>query len=379
VGVRKYRARNGTFWMVDEWLPLPNGHLARFRKRKIPTKEQAVALPAKARAEAFEGRYFDRSKASKLVVEDAWKAYQPISKRNNDTWQSEEGRAKHLTRHLGQKLAAGLTVKDVDEYRTKRLAETTRRKKAPSPASLDREVELLKRMLNYAVSCGSLLSNPLAAVKLLRKPNVRRSVLDDAAFEKLLAAAESQLKPIILVAYDTGMRLREVLGLRWSHVNLKLGVIKLGAEDTKTEEPRTVFLTKRVRARLEVQPRHIKSDWVFTNPATDEAWKDIRKTFRRACKTAKLAGIWFHDLRRSFVTNARRHGVPESVVMKMSGHRTRAVFDRYNIIEEDDLRDAVQRIEAGIAASSEGGSGQDLDKVAEDGSRSSQASPAKRQ
>ena len=92
-----------------------------------------------------------------------------------------------------------------------------------------------------------------------RKPNVRRSVLDDAAFEKLLAAAESQLKPIILVAYDTGMRLREVLGLRWSQVNLKLGVIKLSAEDTKTEEPRTVFLTSRVRDALEAQPRHIKS------------------------------------------------------------------------------------------------------------------------
>ena len=131
VGVRKYQARNGTFWMVDEWLPLPNGQVARFRKRKIPTKEQAVALAAKARAEAFEGRHFDRPKASKLVVEDAWKAYQPVSKRDNDTWQSEEGRAKHLIRHLGQKLATGLTVKDVDEYRTRRLAERTRRKRRP--------------------------------------------------------------------------------------------------------------------------------------------------------------------------------------------------------------------------------------------------------
>jgi integrase len=65
--------------------------------------------------------------------------------------------------------------------------------------------------------------NPVPAVKLLRKPNVRWSVLDDAAFEKLLAAVESQLKPIILFAYDTGMRLR-VIGLRWSQVNLKLGV-----------------------------------------------------------------------------------------------------------------------------------------------------------
>ena len=145
-------------------------------------------------------------------------------------------------------------------------------------------------------------------------------------------------------------------------VNLKLGVIELSAEDTKTEEPRTVFLTSRVREALEAQPRHIKSDWVFINPDTEEAWKDIRKVFRRACKAVKLTGVWFHDLRRSFVTNARRRGVPESVVMRMSGHRTRAVFDRYNIVEEDDLRDAVKRIEAGIAKSS-GASGQDLDKV----------------
>ncbi len=56
--------------------------------------------------------------------------------------------------------------------------------------------------------------------------------------------------------------------------------------------------------------------------------------------------MWFHDLRRGFVTRARRLGVPESVVMRMSGHRTRAVFDRYNIVSEGDLRDAVARIEA---------------------------------
>jgi integrase len=158
------------------------------------------------------------------------------------------------------------------------------------------------------------------------------------------------------------MRLREILGLRWSQVDLKVGMIKLAAEDTKTEQPRTVFLTKRVREALESQPPHIKSEYVFTNPETEEAWNDIRKMFRRACAAAKLKGVWFHDLRRSFVTNARRRGVPESVVMKMSGHRTRAVFDRYNIIEDDDLREAVKRLEAGSAKHS-GGSGQDLDKV----------------
>ena len=57
--------------------------------------------------------------------------------------------------------------------------------------------------------------------------------------------------------------------------------------------------------------------------------------------------LWFHDLRRSFVTNARRRGVPESVVMRMSGHRTRNVFDRYNVVEDEDVRTAVKVIEAG--------------------------------
>ena len=60
---------------------------------------------------------------------------------------------------------------------------------------------------------------------------------------------------------------------------------------------------------------------------------------------SKLEGLWFHDLRRSFVSRARKLGISESVVMRMSGHRTRAVFDRYKIVDEKDLREAVRVLE----------------------------------
>ena len=80
-------------------------------------------------------------------------------------------------------------------------------------------------------------------VKLLRVPNVRRVVLDEEAFQRLSAKAEAWLRPILLVAFDTGMRKSEVLKLRWSQIDLKAGAVRLEAEDTKTDEPRVVYLT----------------------------------------------------------------------------------------------------------------------------------------
>jgi len=273
----------------------------------------------------------------------------PRSQRTGQSVNREVGSRGPTIRHLGPRRATRLTVADVDEYRNLRLKERTRRKMAPAPATLDKEVELLKRSLDYAVACKKLETNAIEKVGLLRRPNVRRSVVTDAMFEALHAAAVAAFKPILLVAYDTGMRLREVLGLRAELVDLEEGVVKLAAEDTKTEKARTVYLTKRVVAALRALRR--TKGAIFVNPDTGEAWQDIRKMFRRACRAAGFSGIWFHDLRRAFVTNARRRGIPESVVMRMSGHRTRAVFERYNVVSDEDLKEAVRRLESGSEGS----------------------------
>ena len=161
-------------------------------------------------------------------------------------------------------------------------------------------------MCSYAVECGTLQTNPVAKVKLLNKPNVRRVTIDEPTFARLHEAADPELRPIILVAYDTGMRKGEILNLRWSQLDLRVGSISLAAEDTKTNKARTVFLTARVVETLKAIPRRLGTEYVFVNPETGTRWEDARKLFVRACRSLGLQGVWFHDLRRSFVTNARR-------------------------------------------------------------------------
>jgi site-specific recombinase XerD len=265
MGVAKYTARKSVFWMVDEWLTLPDGRVVRYRQRRIPTKEQAVALLAKKRAEAFEGRFFDRKREPSLTVAEVWAAYEPICKRDNDAAQTEIGRARHVLRHLGDRRATRLSLRDVDEYRTLRLGEVTQRGVPPAPATLDREVELLKRSLNYAVACGRLAANPIAHARLLRKPNVRRQVIDEVMFVRLLEASDPSFQPILVLAYDTGMRKREILDLRWSQVDLRGGIIRLAPQDTKGEESRTVYLTERALSAFRELPRAIGASTLARN------------------------------------------------------------------------------------------------------------------
>lgn len=335
--------------MIDAEFRLPNGKTVRFRKRLIPTREQAQALLAKKRAEAFEGRYFDRAKASRLSVEDALTEYEKLSKRDNRSWKSDRSRAAHLSRHLGAELAATLTRANVEAYRNRRFSETTVRGKKPSPATLDREIELLKRALNFAVACGELDANPLAGTPMLNVPNVREVTLSEADLERLLDVAEEPLRTVLLIAYDTGFRKQEVLGLRWSKIDQRAGCVRLTAADTKSKKPRIVYLSRRAMEAIERLPRILRSPYLFARPGTGKRVHDVRKQWAKVLEATNLPDVWFHDSRRSFATNARRRGVAETVVMAMGGWKTPAVFRRYNIVNEEDLRAGAEQNEAGSA------------------------------
>jgi integrase len=134
------------------------------------------------------------------------------------------------------------------------------------------------------------------------------------------------------------MRFGEVLTLRWNNVDLIEGVLLL--EVTKNGEPRNVRLNEELLEMLKKErARHKDCPWVFSRDGKERI-KSFRKAWKAACAKAGLAGRIFHDLRRTGVRNLVRSGVSESVAMTISGHKTRNVFDRYNIGSERDQKEA---------------------------------------
>lgn len=351
MGVREYQKSGRTLFKLDAWLKSPNGTLHRVREANLPTLQHAEMRLAKLKLDAFEGRFFQQRLENEIRIVDCWAAWEPITRRDNASYRSDVCRAKHLKRLLGPRVAIKLTREDVEWYRQRRLSEPTRSGRPPSPATLDREVALLKRIVSYQVECGKLSRNPIAKVPLLNVPNTRDMVLRGSMLERIKKAAPPAAAQMIEFDVEAGLRKSELRILRWDQIDFAAGCIRLNGKDTKTDRPRVVYLSERAKEILRQIPRQLHAKFVWVNPKTGRPWSDPYKMLRRACRELGLNGIWFHDLRRTFVTDTRRIGVPESVVMKLSGHRTRNVFDRYNIIDESDLKAAVAQVDQRRAVS----------------------------
>jgi len=151
------------------------------------------------------------------------------------------------------------------------------------------------------------------------------------------------MRSMLCLGYSFGFRKAELLTLKVSDVDLIAGTIRL--RDSKNGEPRKVALTadaKNLRAACVTGKN--PEDSVFTRKCGNSV-KDFRVTWDKLTLAAGVPGLLFHDLRRSAVRNMVRAGIPEVVCMKVSGHKTRNVFDRYNITSERDLADAAKKIE----------------------------------
>ena len=212
------------------------------------------------------------------------------------------------------------------------------------PASANRAVALLKRIYNLAIREDMVIKNPCWKVSMLPEKNERDRVITHEEFERLIEALPDHLKPITKVGYYTGMRVGEILGLTWDQVNMQEGYIDLSAEDTKTSEPRRIYFNDELEKvfREAGRVRSLKHSHVFTY--RNRPMQRFTRAFQNATRKAGIEDFKFHDLRHTFNTNMRKAGVDHTVIMKLTGHKTMAMFNRYNTVDREDAYSAMEKL-----------------------------------
>ena len=188
---------------------------------------------------------------------------------------------------------------------------------------------------------------------MLREDNVRTGFFERDQYRSLLAHLPAEVRPIVTFAFYTGWRIRsEILSLQWRQVDMKAHTVRLDAGTTKTGRGRVLSFGSlpELRAVLEAQHRTVASlarngvicPWVFHRNGMPI--RNFRYAWKAACKAAGCPDRIPHDLRRTAVRNLERAGVPRSIAMQITGHKTEAVYRRYDIVDEDDLGDGLRRL-----------------------------------
>jgi integrase len=258
-----------------------------------------------------------------------------------------------------------------------------RQKKGAASASINRERALLRRSFSVALAMKEIDRIP-AFPPRFKENNVRQGFFEEEIYRQMREALSPSKRPILDCGYYSLCRKREIESLQWTQVDLIASEVRLEPGTTKADrlgngdgpQGRTIPLRKNLYQMLLAQ-REIRDQkfpscpWVFFNYDTGQRERIGREAWVRACiqlgwatkkqtteeenRSYQLSKdpihlyrptVLFHDLRRTGVRNVTRAGVPEKIVMLWSGHRTRAVFDRYNITNDADLTWAAGKADA---------------------------------
>jgi len=280
------------------------------------------------------------------LAEDVFNDYR---KNKYKTLPHIQGRfTKHILPFFGEhKRASNITTSRINEFIVHR------QKEGVSNAEINRELSALKRAFTLAVQSEppKLMRKP--HIKLLVEDNVRQGFFERDQFEAVRRHLREYLRPFVTFSYITGWRKSEIKNLQWPQVDFENEWVILEVGTTKNKDARQFPFTDELRELLRQQQESNESlkksgiicPWVF-HRNQGKPVGDFRKSWKTACKKAGLPGKIPHDFRRTAVRNLVRAGIPESVAMKMTGHKTRSVFDRYDITSEKDLREAAQLLNA---------------------------------
>jgi integrase len=335
--------RRGKVWWIEYWL---RGRQYR-ESSDSEVEEDAVNLLRQRQGEIGRGRPVGL-RVERTTFEDMAALLTEDYKNNGRRSLGRVLRTlKHLRGTFGRARAVEVTPQSVSAYISRRLA------KGAAPGTVGNELASLGRMLTLAVRAGLLESRPRLPGITVR--NVRKGFFEEPQVRAVLHGLPEDVRSFVEFGYLTGWRFSEVRALAWKQVDFQAGVARLEPGTTKNDEgrefpfsalPALARLLHSQRERTTALERRTQQviPWVFHR--SGRPIRSFRDVWRRACREAGVPGRLFHDLRRTAVRNLERAGVPRSVAMKLTGHRTELVYRRYAIVSEADLAEGVTKLAA---------------------------------
>lgn len=235
--------------------------------------------------------------------------------------------------------ASELTSEDIEEYQDKRLDDGVK------PASVNRELALLRRAYNLGARRSPPLVLHVPYFPMLKEDNAREGFLDWAFYRVMLEALPERVRLLFVLAFHVGARKGELLDLKWTQVDFARGELML--KRTKNGKPRTLPFYGEMREWLEEawKTRAPGAALLFTGEDGAELGQ-FRKSWQTARVKAGVPDLLFHDLRRTAVRNMMDAGLSEHEAMTISGHLTDSMFRRYDIIDSRRLAVSGRKLDA---------------------------------
>ena len=310
------------------------------KSTEVSDKRLAEKIYCKIMTQIAEGKWFDKPvETPKTFSEMAAKYLSEYSISKTESGKNRDfSIIKVLNPFFGDLIVSNIAPALIVQYKKKR------RKNGTAPATIERELCLMKRAYNLAVKeWGWVTENPVAKVSREKFNNQIDRWLSSEEEERLLNACPEWLRSIMTFALNTGMRQGEIRNLKWKDVDLFRRTAAV--MQSKNGEKRTIPLNKNVMEVLKRKSkvRFLKCEYVFSSKVGTKLEKrNLARAFYIAMEKANVSNFRFHDLRHTFATRLTQAGIDLYKVAKLLGHKDIRVTQRYAHHFPESLRDGVE-------------------------------------
>jgi len=279
----------------------------------------------------------------KISFVEMGKKYLKWSKTNKKSWERDIYSMKNLVGFFGEHRLSQITPLLIEQYKeerksTIRVSKVKKMKRKFSNAYINRDLALLKHLFTLAIKWGYVDQNPVKEVKFLRE-DLKERILKPEEIQKLLDEANDGLRPVIITALNTGMRLGEMLSLKWHQVNLQAGFIQI--EHAKNGKMRKIPMNATLTELFENVKKE-GSEYVFLRYG--KPIRSVRTAWENALRRAGIQGCRFHDLRHTFATYALITGADLVSIRDILGHSDIRMTSRYAHSNDELKKRAVESI-----------------------------------